>query len=128
MCTCDPCEHVASTHRDPHVARRNVADLTRYLDDQAAQLAVYAGAGEDTIPLMMWKLVHDLPAASGQFWMTLYIDCIELFTPAREYMNNTRPVITLYCHCYIIMHTIMSLTQVFHTVYICFSVSLATLK
>ena len=43
---------LAVAHRDLHVARRNVADLTRCLDDQAVQLAVYAGAGEDTIPLM----------------------------------------------------------------------------
>ena len=49
-------------------------------------------------------------------------------TPAREYMNSIRPDITLYCHCYIIIYTIMSLTRVFHTMYICFSVSLETLK
>ena len=32
-------------------------------------------------------------------------------------MNNIRPVITLHCHYYIIIHTIMSLTLVRHTVY-----------
>ena len=44
---------LAVAHLDLHVARRNVADLTRYLEDQAAQLAMCAGAGEDIVPLMM---------------------------------------------------------------------------
>ena len=39
-------------HRDLHVTRRNVAELTRYLDDQAAHLAVCAGAEDDRLPLM----------------------------------------------------------------------------
>ena len=39
---------LAVTHRDLHVARRNVADLTQYLDEQAAQLAVCASAGDDS--------------------------------------------------------------------------------
>ena len=37
---------LAVAHRDLYVARRNVADITRYLDDQAAQLAIYANAGD----------------------------------------------------------------------------------
>ena len=41
---------LAVVHRDLHVARRNVAELTRYLDDQAAHLAACAGAGEDKLP------------------------------------------------------------------------------
>ena len=43
---------LAVTHRDIHIAHRNVADITQYLDDQAAQLAVCAGAREDNVPLM----------------------------------------------------------------------------
>ena len=34
------------------VARRNVADLTRYLDLHSAHLAVCLGALEDTLPMM----------------------------------------------------------------------------
>ena len=41
--------------RDIHIAHRNVADLAQYLDDQAAQLAVCAGAGDDNVPLMTVK-------------------------------------------------------------------------
>ena len=58
----DKSQLLAVAHRDLHVARRNVADLTKYLDDQAAQLAVYADAGEDTIPLMM---VETFPRLTG---------------------------------------------------------------
>ena len=43
---------LAVAHRDLYVARRNVADLTRYIDDQAAQLTVYADAGDESVPLM----------------------------------------------------------------------------
>ena len=43
---------LAVAHRDLYIAHRNVADLTRYLDDQAAQLAVYADAGDESVPLM----------------------------------------------------------------------------
>ena len=55
-------QQLAVAHRDIHVARRNVADLTRYLDDQAAQLAVYAEAGENDIPLMT---VETFPRLTG---------------------------------------------------------------
>ena len=49
---------LAVAHRDLYVARRNVADLTRYLDDQAAQLAVYA----QSVPLMT---VETFPRLTG---------------------------------------------------------------
>ena len=49
-------------HRDLHVARRNVADLTQYLDGQAAQLAVCASAGDDSVPLMT---VETFPRLAG---------------------------------------------------------------
>ena len=58
----DTSQLLAVAHRDLHVARRNMADLTRYLDDQAAQLAVYANAGENTIPLMT---VETFPSLTG---------------------------------------------------------------
>ena len=48
----DRTQLLAVAHRDLHVARRNVAELTRYLDDQAAHLSICAGAAEDIIPLM----------------------------------------------------------------------------
>ena len=53
---------LAVAHRDLYVARRNVADLTRYLDDQAAQLAVYADAGDESVPLMT---VDTFPRLTG---------------------------------------------------------------
>ena len=43
---------LAITHRDLHIARRNVANLTKYLDDHTAQLAIYADAGDNIVPLM----------------------------------------------------------------------------
>ena len=43
---------LAVAHLDVHVARRNVADITRYLDIHYAHLAAYAGAGDDSIPLI----------------------------------------------------------------------------
>ena len=52
---------LAVAHRDLHVTRRNVADLTRYLDDQSAHLAVCAGADDDHIPLMTVKTFPRLP-------------------------------------------------------------------
>ena len=53
---------LAVAHRDLHVARRNVADLTKYLDDHAAQLAMYADAGDNTVPLMT---VETFPRLTG---------------------------------------------------------------
>ena len=53
---------LAVAHRDLHVARRNVAELTRYLDNQAAHLAAYAGSEEDLLPLMT---VETFPRLTG---------------------------------------------------------------
>ena len=53
---------LAVAHRDLHVAGRNVAELTRYLDDQTAHLATCAGAGEDSMPLMT---VETFPSLTG---------------------------------------------------------------
>ena len=47
---------------DIHIDRRNVADLTQYLDDQAAQLAMCAGAEEDNVPL---TTVETFPRITG---------------------------------------------------------------
>ena len=47
---------LAVAHRDLHLAHQNVADL----DDQAAQLAMYVDAGEDTIPLMTVETIPRL--------------------------------------------------------------------
>ena len=43
---------LAVTHRDLHVARRDVTELTRYLDAQSAHLAACVGAEDVHIPLM----------------------------------------------------------------------------
>ena len=48
-------------HRNLHVAHRNVADITRYLDIHYAHLAAYAGAGDDSIPLMTVETFPRLP-------------------------------------------------------------------
>ena len=58
----DRCQLLAVAHRDLHVARRNVTDLTRYLDDHAAQLAVCADAGDELVPLMA---VETFPRLTG---------------------------------------------------------------
>ena len=60
-------------HRDLHVTRRNVAELTQYLDEQAAQFAMCAGAaGEDSVPLMTMetfpRLHGDLPEAASELY------------------------------------------------------------
>ena len=52
---------LAVTHRDLHVARRNVADLTRYSDVQSAHLAACVGADDDHIPLMTVETFPRLP-------------------------------------------------------------------
>ena len=72
---------LAVPHRDLHVARRNVAELTRYLDDQSAHLAACAGAEADHIPLMMVETFPRLPAIRSDF----------LNTPARECCNLSGP-------------------------------------
>ena len=48
-------------HRDLHVARQNVRDITRYLDIYSAHLAAYAGAEDDSIPLMTVETYPRLP-------------------------------------------------------------------
>ena len=53
---------LAVAHHDLHVAHRNVSDLTKDLDDQVARLAMCAGAGEDTVPLMT---VETFPQLTG---------------------------------------------------------------
>ena len=55
-------ELLAVAHRDMAVARRNVADLTRYLDMHSAHLAACSGALEDTLPLMS---AETFPRVSG---------------------------------------------------------------
>ena len=53
---------LAVTHRNIHIVHRNVTDLIQYLDEQAAQLAMCAGAGDDSIPLMT---VETFPRLTG---------------------------------------------------------------
>ena len=55
-------ELLAVAHRDLAVARRNLADLTLYLDNQSAHLAACIGAMDDTIPLMS---VETFPRVRG---------------------------------------------------------------
>ena len=55
-------ELLAVTHRDMAVARKNMADLTLYLDMQSAHLAACAGAMDNSIPLMS---AETFPRASG---------------------------------------------------------------
>ena len=55
-------ELLAVAHRDIAVARRNMADLTLYLDTQSAHLAACAGAMDNSIPLMS---AETFPRASG---------------------------------------------------------------
>ena len=45
-------DDVECVHRDVVVARRNLADMTRYLDMHTAHLAAFSGALNDTLPLM----------------------------------------------------------------------------
>ena len=52
---------LAVAHRDIHVARQNVADLTRYLNIQSAHLAACAGAGDDSLPLVTVEIFPRLP-------------------------------------------------------------------
>ena len=53
---------LAVAHRDLHVTRQNVTDITGYLDFQSAHLASCAGAGDDCIPLMT---METFPRLSG---------------------------------------------------------------
>ena len=52
----------AVAHRDMAVARRNMADLTLYLDMQSAHLAACSGAMDNSIPLMF---AETFPRATG---------------------------------------------------------------
>ena len=54
-------EIIAVAHRDLAVARRNIADFTKYLDLHAAHLAACAGALDDTVPLMAAETFPRLP-------------------------------------------------------------------
>ena len=54
-------EVLAVAHQVLAVARRNVADLTYYLDLHSAHLAACAGALDDTVPLMSAETFPRLP-------------------------------------------------------------------
>ena len=52
---------LAVAHHDIHVARQNLADMTRYLDIHSAQLSACAGAMDGTLPLMTVETFPRLP-------------------------------------------------------------------
>ena len=54
-------ELLAVAHRDMAVARRNLADLKRYLDNQSTHLAACTGAMDDSIPLMSAETFSRVP-------------------------------------------------------------------
>ena len=54
-------EILAVANRDMVITRRNVADISRYLDAHAAHLAACAGALDDSIPLMAAETFPRLP-------------------------------------------------------------------
>ena len=54
-------EILAVAHRDMVIARRNVADISVYLDAHAAHLAACAGALDDSVPLMAAETFPRLP-------------------------------------------------------------------
>ena len=54
-------ELLAVAHRDIAVARRNLADLTIYLDNQSTHLAACTGAMDDSIPLMSVETFPRVP-------------------------------------------------------------------
>ena len=56
---------LAVANRDLTVARRNLAELTRYVDTHAAHLAACAGASDDSIPLMAAETYPRLPGGIG---------------------------------------------------------------
>ena len=83
----DRTQLLAVAHRDLHVARRNIANLMRYVDDQAAHLAVCAGAGEDTS--MPYSTVPNNRR-------------LRHFTPAREaYISQDRALIILELYAWV---------------------------
>ena len=55
-------EILAVAHRDLAVARRNMAEFTQYLDIHSEHLAAYAGAMDDSVPLMS---AETFPCSSG---------------------------------------------------------------
>ena len=61
-------ELIAVGQRDVAVTRRNLADLTRYVDMHVAHLAACSGALDDTIPLMS---VKTFPRTTGGIRSTL---------------------------------------------------------
>ena len=61
-------ELLAVAHRDMAVARRNMADLTRYLDMHSAHLAACSGAMDDALPLMS---AETFPRVTGGVRSTL---------------------------------------------------------
>ena len=54
-------ELLAVAHRDIAVARRNLADLTIYLDNQSTHLAACTGAMDDSLPLMSLETFPHVP-------------------------------------------------------------------
>ena len=51
--------------RNPTVARRNLAELTRYIDMHAAHLATCTGGSDDNILLMAAETYPRLPGGIG---------------------------------------------------------------
>ena len=56
---------LAVAGRDLSVARRNLAELTRYVDMHAAHLATCTGSSDDRIPLMAAETYPRLPGGIG---------------------------------------------------------------
>ena len=56
---------LAVAGRDLSVARRNLAELTRYVDMHAAHLATCTGSADDRIPLMAAETYPRLPGGIG---------------------------------------------------------------
>ena len=56
---------LAVANRDISIARRNLTELTRYVDTHAAHLAVCVGAIDDNIPLMAAETFSQLPGGIG---------------------------------------------------------------
>ena len=52
---------LAVAHRDMHVTRHDVAELTRYLDIYSAHLSSCAGAMDESLPLMTVETFPRLP-------------------------------------------------------------------
>ena len=56
---------LAVANRDISIARRNLTELTRYVDTHAAHLAACVGAFDDSIPLMAAETFPRLPGGIG---------------------------------------------------------------